>query len=264
MTLSTKTLRCVAIVAAIVTVCMRASRAWGQDAPMHVSCQVAKLTANGKTYSQVQYAVFKSMKRAVKVKNDIVTAVAAENALGATGAEIDNALASSGATWKDSRPNGTFDLSAMSGQAVVVFCDRGQERYELTVRMRRSLRDVVVEGQRRLFRPTFKKVPSMDTGYETQFSVNVVLPEGWTRDDSRLIIQPMAIDCQTEDTIAYLPAMVYEGGDIIDTFVYRLGMFGDRQVDVASAVNLAKSFITILLVGGSYLFAYKKFDYKIF
>ena len=45
MTLSTKTLRCVAIVAAIVTVCMRASRAWGQDAPMHVSCQVAKLTA---------------------------------------------------------------------------------------------------------------------------------------------------------------------------------------------------------------------------
>ena len=63
--------------------------------------------------------------------------------------------------------------------------------------------------------------------------------------------------------VLYNP-MVYEGGDIIDTFVYRLGMFGDRQVDVASAVNLAKSFITILLVGGSYLFAYKKFDYKIF
>lgn len=63
--------------------------------------------------------------------------------------------------------------------------------------------------------------------------------------------------------VLYNP-MVYEGGDIIDSFVYRLGMFGDRQVDVASAVNLAKSFITILLVGGSYLFAYKKFDYKIF
>lgn len=63
--------------------------------------------------------------------------------------------------------------------------------------------------------------------------------------------------------VLYNP-MVYEGGDIIDTFVYRLGMFGDRQVDVASTVNLAKSFITILLVGGSYLFAYKKFDYKIF
>ena len=63
--------------------------------------------------------------------------------------------------------------------------------------------------------------------------------------------------------VLYNP-MVYEGGDIIDTFVYRLGMFGDRQVDVASAVNLAKSFITIVLVGGSYFFAYKKFDYRIF
>ena len=63
--------------------------------------------------------------------------------------------------------------------------------------------------------------------------------------------------------VLYNP-MVYEGGDIIDTFVYRLGMFGDRQVDVASAVNLAKSFVTIILMGGTYYFAYKKFDYRIF
>lgn len=63
--------------------------------------------------------------------------------------------------------------------------------------------------------------------------------------------------------VLYNP-MVYDGGDIIDTFVYRLGMFGDRQVDVASAVNLAKSFVTIILLGSSYFFAYKKFDYKIF
>ena len=63
--------------------------------------------------------------------------------------------------------------------------------------------------------------------------------------------------------VMYNP-MVYEGGDIIDTFVYRLGMFGDRQVDVASAVNLAKSFVTIILMGGAYFFAYKKFDYRIF
>lgn len=63
--------------------------------------------------------------------------------------------------------------------------------------------------------------------------------------------------------VLYNP-MVYEGGDIIDTFVYRLGMFGDRQVDVASAVNLAKSFVTIILMGSAYFFAYKKFDYKIF
>lgn len=223
MTLRAKALRTVAIVAAVAAMCMRASLAAGQDAPMRVSCQVAKITANGKTYSQVQYATFKTVKRAIKVKNELVQAVAAENALGSMGNEIDKAMAASGAAWKDSRPNGTFDISVMSGQAVVVFCDKeeaevfeivdGKTTYEVTVRMRRSLRDVVVDGRRKLFKPTFKKVPSMDTGYETQFSVNVVLPEGWTKADSRLIIQPMAIDCQTEDTIAYLPPMVYEGGE---------------------------------------------------
>ena len=63
--------------------------------------------------------------------------------------------------------------------------------------------------------------------------------------------------------VLYNP-MVYEGGDIIDTFVYRLGMFGNRQVDVASAVNLAKSVVTLVLMGGTYYFAYKKFDYRLF
>ena len=63
--------------------------------------------------------------------------------------------------------------------------------------------------------------------------------------------------------VLYNP-MVYEGGDIIDTFVYRLGMFGNRQVDVASAVNLAKAVVTLVLMGGTYYFAYKKFDYRLF
>ncbi len=218
-----KVFRFYAVVVAMVLSCVGVGNAAAQDAPMHVSCQVAKLTNNGKTYSQVRYATFKSLKRAIKVKNSLVEAVAAVNAIGATGAEIDNAIVASGASWKDSRPNGSFDLSVMAGQAVVVFCDEeeaevfeiveGKTRYDIVVRMRRALRDIIVDGRRRIIKPTFKKVPSMDTGYETQFSVNVVLPEGWTKDNSRLIIQPMAIDCQTEDTIAYLEPMVYEGGE---------------------------------------------------
>lgn len=223
MTLRAKIFRCVAIVAAIVAMCMRSSCAMGQDDPVRVSCQVVKITANGKTYSQVQYARFNSVRRAQRVKNDLVRAVAAENAIGATGTEIADALKKSEAKWEESRPNGSFDVTVMSGQAIVVFCDKeeaevieikdGKTQYEITVQMRRSLRDVVVTGENRPFKPTFKKVPSMDTGYETQFNVNVMLPEGWTKDDSRLILQPMVIDCQTEDTIAYLDPMVYEGAE---------------------------------------------------
>ncbi len=212
-----------AIAVAALAACLWPEPAVSQDAPIRVSCQVAKLTANGKEHSQVQYATFNSVKRANEVKNELKKAVLAEEAVGAKGTEIDDAMQASRGRWRESRPNGTFDVSVMAGQAIVVFCDKqevhifeireGQDHYEATVEMRRSIRTVVVEGTRRLYTPQFKKVPSMDTGYETQFNINVVLPEGWTKDNSRLIIQPMAIDCQTEDTISYLPAVVFEGAD---------------------------------------------------
>lgn len=57
--------------------------------------------------------------------------------------------------------------------------------------------------------------------------------------------------------------VVYESGDIIDTFVYRLGIF-DRQYSPAAAVGLFKSFISMILVSFSYWLAYKVSDYRIF
>lgn len=63
--------------------------------------------------------------------------------------------------------------------------------------------------------------------------------------------------------VLYNP-MVYEKGDIIDTFIYRLGFKGDSKLDISAAVGLLKSVISFLLVGGTYYFAYKKFDYRIF
>ena len=40
---------------------------------------------------------------------------------------------------------------------------------------------------------------------------------------------------------------------IILTLVFKYGsMFGNRQVDVASAVNLAKAVVTLVLMGGTY------------
>lgn len=64
--------------------------------------------------------------------------------------------------------------------------------------------------------------------------------------------------------ILYNP-MVYKGGDIIDTFIYRQIMNNlDSGMGVASAVGLMKSLIGGVLVGGTYYFAYKKFGYRIF
>ncbi|GAB2557945.1 ABC-type polysaccharide transport system permease subunit [Gracilibacillus alcaliphilus] len=62
--------------------------------------------------------------------------------------------------------------------------------------------------------------------------------------------------------ILYNPT-VYEGADIIDTFVYRLGLF-EQQYAPAAAVGLFKSVISLGLVGLSYYLAYKFTDYRIF
>lgn len=56
---------------------------------------------------------------------------------------------------------------------------------------------------------------------------------------------------------------VYESGDIIDTFVYRIGLV-DAQFGVATAVGLFKSVVSFLFITVSYYLAYKFADYRIF
>ncbi|MBD0384896.1 ABC transporter permease [Paenibacillus sedimenti] len=56
---------------------------------------------------------------------------------------------------------------------------------------------------------------------------------------------------------------VYESGDILDTFVYRIGLL-DAQYGVATAVGLFKSLVSLILISGSYFFAYRFAKYRIF
>ncbi len=60
----------------------------------------------------------------------------------------------------------------------------------------------------------------------------------------------------------YSPA-VYETGDILDTFIYRLGLI-DYQFGPATAMGLFKSVISMILISSSYFVAWKCFDYRIF
>ena len=59
----------------------------------------------------------------------------------------------------------------------------------------------------------------------------------------------------------YSPA-VYSTGDIIDTFVYRLGL-NDFQFAPATAVGLFKSLISTIMIVSSYKLAYKLTGYKV-
>lgn len=60
----------------------------------------------------------------------------------------------------------------------------------------------------------------------------------------------------------YSPS-VYETGDIIDTFVYRLGML-QQQYSASAAVGLFKSVVSFIFVSLSYFLADKLANYRIF
>lgn len=57
--------------------------------------------------------------------------------------------------------------------------------------------------------------------------------------------------------------MIYQQGDIIDTFVYREGLLSG-QFSFATAVSLFKSLISLVLIVISYRLAYKYAGYRIF
>lgn len=57
--------------------------------------------------------------------------------------------------------------------------------------------------------------------------------------------------------------IVYESGDIIDTFVYRIGMI-EAQYGLATAIGVLKSFVSFLLISISYYMAYRFANYRIF
>lgn len=57
--------------------------------------------------------------------------------------------------------------------------------------------------------------------------------------------------------------LVYSTGDILDTWVYRMGLV-DLQFSLATAAGLLKSVVSFVMIVSSYLIAYKVADYRVF
>ncbi len=66
-----------------------------------------------------------------------------------------------------------------------------------------------------------------------------------------------------EQILMLYSPQVYATGDIIDTYVYRIGLLG-AQYSFSTAIGLMKSLISFFLIGSSYYLAYKYGDYRIF
>lgn len=66
-----------------------------------------------------------------------------------------------------------------------------------------------------------------------------------------------------EQVLVLYNSLVMDSADIIDTFVYRLGL-EQAKYSVSTAVGLFKSVVSFALISLSYFLAYKLADYRIF
>lgn len=201
---------------------MGAQRGMAQDNGFQrVTVQVSLNIGGKEKFQTVQYAKFKTYRQALNAQNELKVALTKMDQPGSMGDELDKAVKKLNIVWQISSANGIFKTSVMPGQGILILAENtvthsfeikeGKTDYREQIKIERQLREVDVLGTNRRTQPTMSKMPSLDTGYETRFDIKLELPEGYTTDNSRLIIQPMAIDCQTEDTMAYLTPYVFEG-----------------------------------------------------
>jgi putative aldouronate transport system permease protein len=112
--------------------------------------------------------------------------------------------------------------------------------------------------------PTLYEAASIDGANRWQQTLHVTLPG----------IRPIVILMLTlslgnvlnagfEQIFNFYSPQVYATGDIIDTFVYRLGIVQARY-SLATAVGIMKSVVSLILISTSYYLASKLADYRIF
>ena len=184
-------------------------------------------SAPGKKVKPVKsHTVLYYMARSYKKAQDAANRIQVANTRAFSGDvdALDRELRSLGISFKQSKQNGVIEDNFMVGAGIVVFDEEfgskaleikaGQDKYEITLESSDQMLDEVVKtGKYTNSGPVIKPVPGIDTGDQVTFNINFELPAGYVTDRSRIICQPVAIDCQTEDTMAYLKPIILESKD---------------------------------------------------
>ena len=112
--------------------------------------------------------------------------------------------------------------------------------------------------------PTQYEAATIDGANRFQRIIHVTLP------NMRMIIVLMMVlslgnvlNAGFDQVFNLYSPQVYETGDILDTFIYRIGLL-DAQFGVATAMGMFKSVVSTLFISTSYYCAYKFADYRIF
>ncbi len=203
---------------------------------MDADISVVFETAGQKEYRTVQYALFKTQNKARSVMAVLKDAVQRQRGDNGT-LDINawsKAVAQEKVRFRLSRGNGTFRVHAYGDMALLVSTYIPDD--ELTIEDARFAVIPLIEGQTE-YEEVFKldignsthnisnvdvyginrdtisitAAPAIDDGKHMFFKIHVELPVGYGSERARLVVQPTAVDCQTEDTVDYVQGLVYEG-----------------------------------------------------
>lgn len=181
--------------------------------------QVSIKTGTTDKRRTIKFATFNSMTLAQNVANELKVACADKND---PDGEVEKVTKRHKILWEKSASNGMFSVHALSGFGVVIFdvvsgqakafeIKQGKTDYFEQMVAAHQIAEVVVE-KNYVFRGVKNEpMPTRDHGPYIIAPIEVELPKGWANSDMRLIVQPIAVECQTEDTVNYLPPFVFEG-----------------------------------------------------
>lgn len=199
-------------------------------------------------HSEVRYQRFNTYKQAQQYASQIEAAMKRENSAGAAdnGPGSEELIKRLALNLRASRSNGTFTARVEEGMGVLIVGEegaaaieikKGQKQYSITLQGVAAIEiDEVIKTEKRK-PPIVKRVPSTDTGWEVSFNINAHFEPGWVNKSSRVIIQPVVIDCMTEDTVSYLAPLVYEGEDYHPLQDKRMGFNYMKYDPVAKGFN---------------------------
>lgn len=207
-----------------------------QNDAIDANVSIAFETAGEREYRTVRYALFKTENRAKTVAAHLEEALRAQR--GDNGSvQMDaweKAINADKVKFRTSRGNGDFKVHAFPDMAIlvtsyisedeltiedaqfaVIVLKEGQTEYTNVFKMQmnegaHTIANVDVLGTNR-DTISIKTAPAIDDGKRMYFKVHVELPIGYVSERARLVVQPKAVDCQTEDTIDYISGLVYEG-----------------------------------------------------
>lgn len=195
---------------------------------------------NGVEYHTVQWAKFKTAASASRYTQDVRNAVQSQAGLTTAGNIPDPEAWHKMVTAKklkffSSRAGGQFTiLNAQEGQAVLITTYSPQEDFseddamdtiivlhkgvtEYNIVMHKTLDKSIhqLESVTKIskMKDTISVHPAaaIDDGKTLYIPIDIHLPAGYVGNNTRLLIQPCAVNCQNEDTVAYVPGLCFEG-----------------------------------------------------